>query len=42
MLTVDYGEMKLTSQIDWIDRVIDKIRNREYTSPEFIVRMGLK
>ncbi len=38
MLTIDYGEMKLQSQINWIDGVIEKIQNREYNTPEFFVK----
>jgi len=36
MLTVDYGEMNLESQINWISTVIERIQNREYSKTEFI------
>ncbi len=35
MLTIDYGEMKLQSQIKWIEAVIIKIQNQEYISGAF-------
>ncbi|MFW5714061.1 MAG: PadR family transcriptional regulator [Brevefilum sp.] len=42
MLTIDYGEMKLQSQIDWIEGVIEKIQNRDYKSPDFLIKYEQK
>jgi PadR family transcriptional regulator, regulatory protein AphA len=36
MLTIDYGETKLQSQINWIDKVIEQIEDREYDDPELM------
>jgi PadR family transcriptional regulator, regulatory protein AphA len=38
MLTIDYGEMKLQSQIKWIEGVIEKIQSEEYISEAFFDR----
>jgi DNA-binding PadR family transcriptional regulator len=36
MLTIDYGESQLQTQIDWIEGIIEKIQNQAYAAPEFI------
>ena len=41
MLTIDYGETKLQSQIKWINSVISRIKNREYENSE-IVKKAIK
>jgi len=36
MLTIDYGETNLQSQINWINTAIERIHNREYASADFL------